>query len=130
LSQAISVLLGSRTGEPSTPTARARLAGAPYDVDRVALFEALFARLRVYEVPERPVVAESPVAFANVSFFDAYFSNFIEGTEFEVDEARAIVFDGHIPRLSRSPGRRTRCDHGSTPGQAAGTIQGGTQPRR
>src|ERR1019366_9885529 len=27
-------------------------------------------------------------------FFEAYFSNFIEGTEFEVDEAAAIVFEG------------------------------------
>ena len=35
--------------------------------------------------------------FEHVSFFDAYFSNYIEGTEFDVDEARAIVFDGVIP---------------------------------
>lgn len=27
-------------------------------------------------------------------FFEAYFSNFIEGTEFELDEAVAIVYDG------------------------------------
>src|SRR2546430_16834549 len=32
------------------------------------------------------------------AFFKAYFSNFIEGTEFAVDEARAIVFEGVIPR--------------------------------
>src|SRR2546430_13503115 len=32
------------------------------------------------------------------AFFEAYFSNFIEGTEFAVDEARAIVFDGVIPK--------------------------------
>jgi hypothetical protein len=31
-------------------------------------------------------------------FFEAYFSNFIEGTEFAVDEAADIVFKGHIPR--------------------------------
>ena len=30
-------------------------------------------------------------------FFEAYFSNFIEGTEFAVDEAAEIVFKGHIP---------------------------------
>jgi hypothetical protein len=39
----------------------------------------------------------SPAAFRTVAFFDAYFSNFIEGTEFEVDEAREIVFNGVIP---------------------------------
>src|SRR5207245_8869491 len=31
-------------------------------------------------------------------FFEAYFSNFIEGTEFAVDEAADIVFKGHIPK--------------------------------
>ena len=30
-------------------------------------------------------------------FFEAYFSNFIEGTEFAVDEAADIVFKGQIP---------------------------------
>jgi hypothetical protein len=30
-------------------------------------------------------------------FFEAYFSNFIEGTEFAVNEAADIVFKGHIP---------------------------------
>ncbi len=32
-----------------------------------------------------------------MSFYDAYFSNFIEGTEFAVEEAAGIVFDGRIP---------------------------------
>jgi fido (protein-threonine AMPylation protein) len=32
-----------------------------------------------------------------LDFFDAYCSNWIEGTEFEVDEARRIVFDGYEP---------------------------------
>ena len=36
-------------------------------------------------------------AAINQAFFEAYFSNFIEGTEFAVDEASAIVFDGVIP---------------------------------
>jgi Fic family protein len=30
-------------------------------------------------------------------FYEAYFSNFIEGTEFTVDEAAQIVFDGKVP---------------------------------
>lgn len=34
---------------------------------------------------------------ANLAFFEAYFSNFIEGTEFSVEEAAEIVFDGVIP---------------------------------
>jgi Fic/DOC family len=35
--------------------------------------------------------------FSHISFFDAYFSNFIEGTRFEVGEAHDIVFEGKIP---------------------------------
>jgi Fic family protein len=35
--------------------------------------------------------------FFTLAFFDAYFSNFIEGTRFAVDDAREIVFDGKIP---------------------------------
>jgi hypothetical protein len=31
-------------------------------------------------------------------FFEAYFSNFIEGTEFAVDEAAAIIFENRIPK--------------------------------
>ena len=30
-------------------------------------------------------------------FYEAYFSNFIEGTEFTVDEALRIVFDNNVP---------------------------------
>src|SRR5205807_8008083 len=36
-------------------------------------------------------------AFDHEAFFDAYFSNYIEGTEFEVDEALSIVFENRIP---------------------------------
>ena len=32
------------------------------------------------------------------AFYEAYFSNFIEGTEFEVEEAAEIVFEGRIPQ--------------------------------
>ncbi len=34
----------------------------------------------------------------NLAFFEAYFSNYIEGTEFPVEEAIDIVFSGVIPR--------------------------------
>ncbi len=36
-------------------------------------------------------------ANATIAFFEAYFSNFIEGTEFSVQEAEDIVFNGVIP---------------------------------
>ncbi|HEY6033968.1 MAG TPA: Fic family protein, partial [Kofleriaceae bacterium] len=39
----------------------------------------------------------APDHFKNKAFFEAYFSNYIEGTTFEVAEAEAIVFDKKIP---------------------------------
>lgn len=97
LTALVSVLLGTREGDPHAATARARLAGEPFDVDRVALVERLFARLRQIEPPDWPAERPPSVSFTQASFYDAYFSNFIEGTEFEVAEARAIVFGGHVP---------------------------------
>jgi fido (protein-threonine AMPylation protein) len=94
--QIAGIILGSRRGEITTPSAIARLGGEPYDVDRESLFQLLFAALRAHEAPER-TMPEDDASFATAAFFDAYFSNFIEGTEFELAEARAIVFDGQIP---------------------------------
>ena len=34
----------------------------------------------------------------NCTLFESYFSNFIEGTEFEVGEAYDIIYEGVIPR--------------------------------
>lgn len=65
----------------------------PFDSARVKLFQELATYLkkcifldRSYEYSKR--------SFSNLSFFEAYFSNFIEGTEFEIDEAEDIVFKG------------------------------------
>ena len=102
----IGALLRSRTAELKSPAARAYAAGEPYDPARLPLFEALFAALRAGTWPDRPDaaqalafpnVASSNVAFQNAAFFDAYFSNYIEGTEFPVEEAIRIVFQGEIP---------------------------------
>jgi hypothetical protein len=97
LQDLIGKLLGSRPGGLSEPAARARLAGLPYDADRLPLFDTLVSELRSRPVVDRPRVAEGERAFHNEAFFDAYFSNYIEGTEFEVDEALGIVFENRIP---------------------------------
>jgi hypothetical protein len=97
LQDLIGKLLGSRTGSLSGPAARARLAGLPYDADRLPLLDALVADLRSWPAVDRPRVGVNERAFDNEAFFDAYFSNYIEGTEFEVDEAVGIVFENRIP---------------------------------
>jgi len=102
LDRLIGGLLGSRPDVGMTaPTAVARMAGRPYDKDRMVIFEALRAAL----ASEAPIIRRAPdlgqQGADNLAFFEAYFSNFIEGTEFEVDEAADIVFRNVIP-TSRS----------------------------
>jgi hypothetical protein len=93
----VGALLGTRRASLSSPLAIARAQGEPYDPVRVERFQTLFTALRTYPVSPRPDAAIDDAALSNLAFFDAYFSNFIEGTRFEVDEAHAIVFDGRIP---------------------------------
>jgi len=91
----IGTLLGSRDGPLESPTAAARAAGRPYDPQRLDLFQRLYAEL----AGAAPVTRlQRPTDGPALPFFEAYFSNFIEGTEFAVDEAADIVFNGHIPR--------------------------------
>jgi hypothetical protein len=93
----IGALLGTRKAALVSPVAVARAAGEPYDPQRLELFQTLHAALVQWSVRPRPDVLPTDREFANIAFFDAYFSNFIEGTKFEVDEAREIVFEGKIP---------------------------------
>lgn len=97
LDDLIGTLLGTRTAELTTPAARARAAGRPYDEERLPIFDALIAALRQTSIPDRPDPLTSDEARRTLAFIDAYFSNFIEGTEFEIDEAIAIVFRHQIP---------------------------------
>ena len=94
----IGTLLGTREAEVESDVGKARVAGSPFDPDRIELFEALFAALRETVPSARRSPERVGEANANLAFFEAYFSNFIEGTEFSVDEAREIVFDGVIPQ--------------------------------
>ncbi len=92
----IGALLGTREAALVTRVARARHAGRPYDPKRLDLLGALRDDLARMAPSSRPDPAR-PGESTNLSFFEAYFSNFIEGTRFELGEARAIVFDGTIP---------------------------------
>lgn len=97
ISDIIGTLLGSRCASVTSPAALARLAGRPYDSARLPLFEALLAELRGRPILSRPDRNTDEAAWRHSTFFDAYFSNYIEGTEFELGEAMQIVFDNRIP---------------------------------
>jgi hypothetical protein len=78
----------------------ARAAGLEYDPDRIARFDKLASYLAntpsTVDVPAR-LAALADETSTSLPFFEAYFSNFIEGTEFSIDEAEAIVESGEIP---------------------------------
>ena len=93
----IGALLGTHEMELTAPPAVARRLGRPYDPDRLILFQALHTALRDHPPLSRMAPIRDPEAKATLAFFEAYFSNFIEGTEFAVDEAADIVFRGIIP---------------------------------
>jgi hypothetical protein len=90
-------LLGTITGPPATsPRLRARLAGEPYDVHRLDMFARLAEFLQDTAPSPRPALGPAS-RWEWESFFEAYFSNFIEGTEFGVEEARRIAIEGEVP---------------------------------
>ncbi len=88
-------MLGTRDTPLASPLATARAAGLPYDPHRLDLFQRLHAELAGTPPVTRPArLTDGPA----LGFFEAYFSNFIEGTEFAVDEALDVVFHGRIPK--------------------------------
>ena len=94
----IGTFLGTRKAKLETSVAQARRKGRPYDPDRLALFHQLFEELRARAPVTRLTGHMADSARTNLAFFEAYFSNYIEGTEFAVEEAADIVFNGVIPR--------------------------------
>lgn len=98
LDELIGTFLGTREAELSSDVGKARKRGVPYDPWRVDLFMRLFDELRGTAPTTRPSGHLGDAARTNLAFFEAYFSNYIEGTEFPVDEAVEIVFQGVIPR--------------------------------
>ena len=90
-------LAGTREARLSAPVARARAAGHAYDPARTALLAGLVAELLRTPFPSRRPARRDGIGQATLAFFDAYFSNYIEGTEFTPEEAEEIVFRGRIP---------------------------------
>jgi Fic/DOC family len=90
----VGALQGTRDAPLRTPGGKATGRGRAFDPDRLDLFGRLHAALLVDQLPRRPEQGDSLPA---LSFIEAYFSNWIEGTEFELGEAEAIVFERAIP---------------------------------
>jgi hypothetical protein len=98
LDELIGTFLGTREAKLETAVGHARKRGLPYDPDRLALFQSLFAELRARAPVTRPAGSMVDSAKTNLAFFESYFSNYIEGTEFLLEEAMDIVFKGVVPQ--------------------------------
>jgi hypothetical protein len=95
LDSLIGSVLGTWTkNQLATRAGKAWAAGAPYDRARIALFEKFASTLRETPLQQIPAVTHTEKARIHFAFLESYFSNFIEGTEFDVAEARGFVLEG------------------------------------
>lgn len=130
----IGALLGTHAkGQLRTKSGQLVASGTPLDKARMERFAILADHLRSAVLPEITDVAPSGVAKTNFAFIESYFSNYVEGTKFSVDQAEEIVLhnrifadrpkDSHdilgVFNLAMSPGSR---DSIPPPGEAF--IQG------
>jgi hypothetical protein len=91
LDQLISSLLATgKSKNLKSPIAVARSLGEPVDPSRIKLFESLYEVLAGKIFPEHKA-SDSLKNYKSFAFFEGYFSNYIEGTEFTVNEAKEIV---------------------------------------
>ncbi|MBI4925506.1 MAG: Fic family protein [Bdellovibrio sp.] len=98
LNEIIGALLGTKRSKKIKSTQSiARATGYPYDTQCFERLEILFGELRHYPLPEIKDQFTGKNHFVNKAFFEAYFSNYIEGTVFEIEEAEDIIFNKKIP---------------------------------
>ncbi len=74
----------------------ARSQGIPFDTSRIELFATLSATLLQEALPKLSNLSKTIQEKTNLAFFESYFSNYIEGTEFAVEEAEQIIFEHKI----------------------------------
>lgn len=97
INRIISALLSTHDANAlSSDSARALAVGNPFDAARVELFETLYDAIKDRYFVIRNNRNTDEESFRLFSFFESYFSNYIEGTEFDVEEAKSIV-DSGIP---------------------------------
>ncbi|MDC0980126.1 Fic family protein [Bdellovibrionales bacterium] len=91
-------MLGTRsTDRLRTEKARARQMGLAYDSQREVIFTELVKQLRQQPKGLKREIELTRDEWSVLCFFEAYFSNYIEGTKFSVEEAEKIVFEEKIP---------------------------------
>ena len=95
LNSIISALLSTKPSSILTSQmAVARAMGSPYDIERTRLFGVLFEALHQHTFADIDEQNQTTSEFRNFAFFESYFSNYIEGTEFEIEDAWRIIETG------------------------------------
>ena len=92
LNETISSLMGTRSTTDQSAVVKNRNANESIDRGRERLFETLFTSLIVETPPVIKETIRSADHFSNKAFFESYFSNYIEGTQFLLEEAEEIIF--------------------------------------
>ena len=94
-------LIGALLATQATASSRRRRASSsrkarPLIRGRMARFETLAAKLRAAVLARRPRWRRTNRRVLLLRFLEAYFSNYVEGTEFAIEEARDIALRGRI----------------------------------
>ncbi len=98
LDSIIGGLLGTRSGaDLRSKSAIARSQNKPYDRIALEKLDILFSHLMTAPSPILKESIQGNDHFRHKAFFESYFSNYIEGTTFEIEEAEEIVFQNRIP---------------------------------
>ncbi|MCV9964330.1 Fic family protein [Pararhizobium sp. BT-229] len=101
----VDMLLNLRHGEMKTRQGRARASGMPLDigcVDRLAKLTLYLSDRAPYTIAN---AGHDTGRLTTNSFMDAYFSNYIEGIDLNVEQARAAVFESAVPEGRRQDGQ-------------------------
>jgi hypothetical protein len=93
----VSALLRTRParGILQTGLGLATAEGEPFDQSRIDRFVALARYLNKTDLREN-AYDYNRSGWRNLTFFESYFSNFIEGTEFTIEEAEEIAFEKKV----------------------------------
>lgn len=94
LGRRIGAALGTATVKTANRALGARLSGAPFDPSCLSRCDLLVKALRSAAPQLRGGLDPATDAYRTQAFFEAYFSNYIEGTTFTLDEAREIMNEG------------------------------------
>lgn len=93
LREIITAFVENRPKDLKTRTAQARSRGLPEDDAFLAKFAKTLDGFSQHRIPEVPDIENTWEKLRESAFIEAYFSNYIEGTQFLMDEARDIAVE-------------------------------------